>query len=216
MGGSWERLVRSIKTALTSLPQDRKLDDEALLTYLIEAESIVNSRPLTYLPLDAPEQEALTPNHFLLGSSSGVKQPSREVGCPEKVLRKSWDTLQANLDHFWKRWIREYLPTLTRRTKWFGDVKAIEVGDLVVIVEDKRRNGWTRGRILDVVRGRDGRVRQGIVQTSSGVFRRLVTKLAVLDVAGTSKAETDTQPYEEGDVDDATQNLATLSAGDNS
>ncbi|XP_055621977.1 uncharacterized protein LOC129765589 [Toxorhynchites rutilus septentrionalis] len=76
MGGSWERLVRSVKIAMSSLPQEQKLDDEPLYTVAVEAEAIVNARPLTYLPLDAAEQEALTPNHFLLGSSSGVKHPT--------------------------------------------------------------------------------------------------------------------------------------------
>ncbi|XP_062557391.1 uncharacterized protein LOC134222264 [Armigeres subalbatus] len=72
MGGSWERMVRSIKNAMTTMPQNEKLDDEGLQTLIVEAEAVVNSRPLTYLPLDSAEQEALTPNHFILGSSTGV------------------------------------------------------------------------------------------------------------------------------------------------
>ncbi|XP_062541539.1 uncharacterized protein LOC134209558 [Armigeres subalbatus] len=203
MGGSWERLVRSVKTALMSIPQDRKFDDEALLTHLVEAESIVNSRPLTYLPLDSPEQEALTPNHFILGSSSGVKQPPVDLGCPSRELRNTWVLVQENLNYFWKRWIREYLPTLTRRTKWFGEVKPINSGDLVVIIEDNKRNGWTRGRIVDVMKGKDGRVRQAVVQTTRGLFKRPVSRLAVLDVAGTCKAQHSTNPYGEGNVGDA-------------
>lgn len=209
MGGSWERLVRSIKAAMLNIPQERKLDDEALWTYVVEAESIVNSRPLTYLPLDTPEQEALTPNHFLLGSSSGVKQPSVDLGSTQ-LIRNTWDVLQANLDHFWRRWIREYLPTLTKRTKWFEDGRSVHSGDLVVIIEDKRRNGWTRGRILEVIRGRDGRTRQATVQTSSGVLRRPVSKLALLDVAGNCNAEDGTHPYGEGNVGDTAPLLATL------
>ncbi|XP_062714095.1 uncharacterized protein LOC134290888 [Aedes albopictus] len=47
MGGSWERMVRSVKSAISSAYVNEKLDDEALQTLLIEAESIVNSRPLT-------------------------------------------------------------------------------------------------------------------------------------------------------------------------
>ncbi|XP_065089395.1 uncharacterized protein LOC135710676 [Ochlerotatus camptorhynchus] len=62
MGGAWERMVRSIKTAMQiAYNNDRKLDDEGLETLVVEAEGIVNSRPLTYLPLDAEEGEATEP-----------------------------------------------------------------------------------------------------------------------------------------------------------
>lgn len=117
MGGSWERLVRSIKVALPDAYDNDRLNDENLLTLLVEAEAIVNSRPLTYLPLDSEEQESLTPNHFLLGSSSGARQPVGNTGGDEsKILKQSWTAIQKQLDRFWKRWVREYLPTLIKRT----------------------------------------------------------------------------------------------------
>lgn len=50
MGGCWERMVRSVKTALGSLPMSRKLDDESFITLLAEAEHMVSSQPLTFLP----------------------------------------------------------------------------------------------------------------------------------------------------------------------
>ncbi|XP_053699113.1 uncharacterized protein LOC128746088 [Sabethes cyaneus] len=214
MGGSWERLVRSVKVAMAGLTQNRKLSDEGLLTLVIEAESIVNSRPLTYLPLDSEEQDALTPNHFLLGSSSGVKQPPVHIPDAATLAHNSWNLMQQNLNHFWSRWIREYLPTLTRRTKWFGETKAVEPGDLVVIIDENRRNGWIRGRILQVIVGRDGRVRQAVVQTAGGLYRRPVSKLAVLDVKGNCKAKSATDLYGRGDVAAGAQSLAALSTTD--
>ncbi|XP_055590700.1 uncharacterized protein LOC129742784 [Uranotaenia lowii] len=181
MGGAWERMVRSVKQALLDAYHD-KLDDEKLQTLLVEAESIVNSRPLTYLPLDSAESEAITPNHFLLGSSDGVCQPIVETECSSKLLSYSWSQLQKQLNTFWKRWTLEYLPTLTKRTKWFGETKPIEAGALVVLVEGSRRNGWTRGRVLQLITNPDGRCRQALVQTRDGVFRRPLSRLAVLEV----------------------------------
>ncbi|XP_055619052.1 uncharacterized protein LOC129764216 [Toxorhynchites rutilus septentrionalis] len=203
MGGSWERMVRSIKTAMeTAYCNDRKLDDEGLVTLVVAAEAIVNSRPLTYLPLDADEGEALTPNHFLLGSSNGVHQPTTEFSGSSLVVKSSWYQIQHQLDIFWKRWIREYLPTLTKRTKWFGETKPLAIGNLVLIVEETRRNGWVRGRVLEVVAGKDGRVRQAVVQTARGILRRPVSKLAVLEVETGAKTDSGGQCYGREDVAD--------------
>ncbi|XP_062702256.1 uncharacterized protein LOC134285477 [Aedes albopictus] len=201
MGGAWERMVRSVKSAMeAAYNNDRKLDDEGLETLVIEAESIVNSRPLTYLPLEAAETEALTPNHFLLGSSTGVRQPAVPFSDPTTALKNTWTQIQHQLDVFWKRWIREYLPMLTKRMKWFGEVAPIAVGDLVLIVDDARRNGWTRGRVQDVVKAEDGRIRQAVIQTARGIVRRPVSKLAVLEVELDGKTGTGGQCYGGEDV----------------
>ncbi|XP_026331715.1 uncharacterized protein LOC113239063 [Hyposmocoma kahamanoa] len=66
-GGAWERLVRSVKTALSVTLHDRAPKEEVLLTLLAEAEYTINARPLTHVSVDPAEPEALTPNHFLLG-----------------------------------------------------------------------------------------------------------------------------------------------------
>ena len=49
MGGSWERIIQSVRRILVSLfrEHDGRLDDETLRTLLCEVECILNSRPLT-------------------------------------------------------------------------------------------------------------------------------------------------------------------------
>lgn len=42
------------------------------------------------------------------------------------------------------------------------------LGDLVIVIDESRKNGWVRGRVLDVTAGEDGRVYQMFVQTSGG------------------------------------------------
>ncbi|XP_052562964.1 uncharacterized protein LOC128092673 [Culex pipiens pallens] len=188
MGGAWERLVRSVKTALAAMNTVRLPNEETLATLVAEAESIVNSRPLTWIPLEAEHQEALTPNHFLLLSTSGVVQTQKTLADSKDACRNQWNLMRVMIDQFWRRWVREYLPDLTRRTKWHEEVVPIRAGDLVIIVEDTVRNGWIRGRVAEVVVGRDGRVRQAVVQTSTGMLRRPIAKLARLDV---EKSEAD-------------------------
>jgi hypothetical protein len=72
-------------------------------------------------------------------------------------------------DHFWRRWIEEYLPDLTRRTKWFKRAKPLEVGDLVFFVESSEfRITWKRGVIASVKTGRDKQVRSATVKLANG------------------------------------------------
>ncbi|XP_062709631.1 uncharacterized protein LOC109432424 [Aedes albopictus] len=190
MGGAWERLVRSVKVATGAvLDAARKPDDETLETVLLEAEAMINCRPLTFIPLESADQEALTPNHFLLGSSSGVKiQPTAPVD-RRSVLRNSWKLAQFITEEFWRRWIKEYLPVIRRRCKWFEETRDIAVGDLVLVVDGSARNRWLRGRVEQVFPGKDGRVRQALVRTATGALRRPAVKLAILDVASSCKPD---------------------------
>lgn len=133
-GGCWERLIQSVKKNMNDFDPPRLPTDEILRTMLMEIEMILNSRPLTDIPLDNDTEPPLTPNHFLLGSANGNKPPIAFDDRPT-VLKRSWTMAQLYADNFWKKWVSEYLPTLTRRTKWFQPVKPIQEGDLVLIVD---------------------------------------------------------------------------------
>ncbi|XP_062533253.1 uncharacterized protein LOC134202221 [Armigeres subalbatus] len=85
MGGAWERMVRAVKIAMESVNHSRAPSEEVFHTILCDAESMVNSRPLMYVPLETSDQEALTPNHFILLSSNGVKQPKKVPTIEGKV-----------------------------------------------------------------------------------------------------------------------------------
>ncbi|XP_055604397.1 uncharacterized protein LOC129752651 [Uranotaenia lowii] len=199
MGGAWERLVRSVKVAFYAMSTTKTPNEETFATLIVEAEAIVNSRPLTFVSLENDSQEALTPNHFMLLSSSGTVQPPKETLEPKLATRDDWNLNRHLADMFWHRWVKEYLPVIARRTKWFSETKVLECGDLVVVVDETLRNGWLRGRVTEVRTGADGRVRQAVVQTSSGIVTRPVAKIAVLDLC-TRKPSMDTLPYGRGDV----------------
>ncbi|XP_065095601.1 uncharacterized protein LOC135717439 [Ochlerotatus camptorhynchus] len=184
-GGAWERLVQSVKKALKHLQLTRTPTDELLKNMLAEIELIVNSRPLTELPLDDELSSPLTPNHFLLGSSDGSKPPIAFDDC-NYTLKHTWKMSQVYANRFWRRWVTEYLPTLTRRTKWYHRVKPVGEGDIVVVVDETLpRNCWPKGRVVHAIRSKDGQVRRALVQTATGVLERPAVKIAVLDVGAT-------------------------------
>ncbi|XP_055632856.1 uncharacterized protein LOC129773285 [Toxorhynchites rutilus septentrionalis] len=182
MGGVWERLVRSLKEALEAMNDGKRLTDEILHTSVTEAEDMINSRPLIYAPQEIAEAEALSPIHFLRGVSPNEPQMVSPTPLPAEALRDVYKRSQELAQEMWIRWIKEYVPSLNQRTKWHGEARALKKGDLVYVIEGSKRRSWVRGIIEEVIAASDGRVRQAWVRTSSGLFRRAVAQLAVIEI----------------------------------
>ena len=66
MGGAMEALLKITKRCLKAVVKDRLLHEDALHALLLEIESIVNIRPLTFVSDDIDDLEPLTPNHCLI------------------------------------------------------------------------------------------------------------------------------------------------------
>ncbi|XP_076660900.1 uncharacterized protein LOC143364420 [Halictus rubicundus] len=145
-----------------------------------EIEHSVNSRPLTHISVDPGDEEALTPNHFLLGTSSGEVHLGRydaQATCP----KRQWKIAQSFAESFWRRWLREYLPTLISRPKWHKSDTNLKKGDLVLIVDFQMpRNSWNTGTIEEVYPGADGVIRIAKVRTAKGELIRPTRKLITL------------------------------------
>lgn len=85
---------------------------------------------------------------------------------------------------FWKRWIGEYLPTLQQRQKWRKRKRNVQVKDLVLMVDGGCPRGqWPLAVVEEVFPDDEGTVRQVVVRTRNGKFRRDVRKLCVLEEA---------------------------------
>ncbi|XP_063371443.1 uncharacterized protein LOC134659686 isoform X3 [Cydia amplana] len=174
-GGAWERLVGSVKTALKVVLKERAPHEEVLHTLLLESEHIVNSRPLTPVNPDL-DIEALTPNHFLIGRSSSMSPLG--VFTDATMSLSSWRTAQTLADHFWRRWQREYRPSLLPRPGAHQNVKKLHEGDVVIVADSSMPRGtWPRGVIVQLFSGPDGHVRVAIVRTRAGDVRRPVSRL---------------------------------------
>ncbi|XP_075150514.1 uncharacterized protein LOC142224616 [Haematobia irritans] len=103
-GGIWERMVKSVKRVLKQTVHEKSPKEHMFNSFLIEAENIVNSMPLTHIPISAEDEEPNTPNHFLLVMPNTVHTPSFEdIDSQPKVLRKQWKIARQMRDHFWKR-----------------------------------------------------------------------------------------------------------------
>ncbi|XP_026322256.1 uncharacterized protein LOC113231928 [Hyposmocoma kahamanoa] len=184
MGGAWERLVRSIKTALYTVLHERAPKEEVLHTLLVEAEHTLNSRPLTHVSTAPEDENPLTPNHFLLGGPSRVPLPGAFTDT-DIDGRKIWRTSQRLADMFWSRWIKEYLPDLQHRRTPRATNGALQLGDLVFIADGTLpRNTWPRGIIVATYPGPDGEIRAVDVRTNRGILRRPTKKLVIIATGG--------------------------------
>lgn len=180
-GGVWERMIRTFRRILVALlsPNDR-LNDDILHTVVCEIENLINSRPITKVSDDVSDGEALTPNHLLLIRGNASLPWGTFVAAD--VYRKHWKHVQYITSQFWRRWIREYLPELQKRPKWLGVVRNVQIGDLVLIMDENApRGAWPLGLVLETTSGRDGLVRSAKLRTKSTVLVRPITKLVLLE-----------------------------------
>ena len=110
-------MIQTAKRVILIILGSRKLTFETFQTILAETELMLNSRPLTHVA-DYPEnQEPLTPNHFIL------QRPY--ANHPPGVFKKNaplslgtWKETQKLVNSIWRRLVKEYLPTLSKRQKW--------------------------------------------------------------------------------------------------
>lgn len=185
-GGVWERLVQTVKRILTVNLKAEAPRVETLRAHLLEAANMLNSRPLTHLPVAPDEDGVLTPNHFLIGGPNTVTMACPTDAAPAYV-KEQWRICRELSRRFWQKWLREYLPELTRRSKNHPERKELEIGDIVIYFDVTQPRGkWPMGKVVGVVIGQDGRVRSADVKTSQGTHRRPVTRLAALDLLPSS------------------------------
>ena len=135
MVGIFESMVKQVKRALNTVINDQVLPEETLRTVLVEAEAILNSRPLTSVSDDPDDYEALTPNHFLIGRAS-PNSPPGHFEEREANSRKRWRMAQALADMVWRRWRKEHLPNLAVRPKWNKEQRNLKESDLILIKND--------------------------------------------------------------------------------
>ena len=166
---------------MTAVAKDHVLTDPQLYTFLTEAENIANSRPLTHLSEDVTDLAPLTPNHILLGKhhnwSYVCDTTERDI-----ISRKKWKQVQGLSDVFWKRWKNEYMPELTKRSKWTDRNINFKVDELALLQDENLRRGkWPLARVTKVTKGDDGAVRVVEIRTKDGTYIRPAAKLLRLE-----------------------------------
>ncbi|KFM71285.1 Hypothetical protein in type-1 retrotransposable element R1DM, partial [Stegodyphus mimosarum] len=102
----WETMVRTVKTPLKKILRRTCLTFEEMETTLTEIEAVINSRPLCHI-YEQPSE----PAHFLVGKRLTSLPHPLITGSESKrrMLTKKLKYRQQAINHFWKRWRKEYL-----------------------------------------------------------------------------------------------------------
>ena len=179
-GGTWEREVRSIKTALYTVLGAQTVGDEVLATVLTEIEGVLNSKPLGYVSTDIADVDPVTPNYLLMGRLDPAL-PQGVYNQDEMRGRRMWRHSQVLADQFWSHFLLYYLPSLQARQKWVKDKSNLTEGTVVMVVDQSLpRALWPVGRVSKVIVGSDGKVRAADVLVRGRTYTRPVAKLIEL------------------------------------
>lgn len=189
-GGYWERLVRSTKRCLVKIVGRALLNFNELSTILVEIESVINSRPLTYVYDDSEGiSYPLTPSHLINGRNLD-RLPNDayfEIVHTYESLSKRARYHRRLLTQFTTCWKKEYLLGLLEAYKPKDNLSEpiIQINDIVILRnEQEKRSFWKLGKVVELLTGTDGTVRSARVQVAGGmkVLNRSLKHLIPLEV----------------------------------
>ncbi|UYV78593.1 hypothetical protein LAZ67_16002087 [Cordylochernes scorpioides] len=180
-GGWWERLIGMMKQLLFRILGQTSLGYEELSTVMCDVESLMNTRPLTYLTEESEDLAPLTPSLFL--------HEVREVGVPDldlidnQTLSRKYQYIKRVREDLRERFRIEYFGFLRQETRRLKTTIPLKVGDMVLIGQESlKRLHWPLARIIQLYPGKDGLLRVAKVKTSSGDKIRPIQKLYNLEI----------------------------------
>ena len=182
-GGFYERLIRIVKSSLHKVCGHAKLKYDELVTILVEIEHMMNSRPLTYLSEE--NIEAITPYHLMNGRNLADRGSHVRMYCGNESvnLKNRASYVSSLINQYWKRFYHEYTTELRERMMYDRNVRCeskLTVGDVVLIREEKVKPlHWRKGKIEELVKGRDGAVRGVILKSTTPDGKAIYLKRSV-------------------------------------
>ena len=162
-GGFWGRMVQCMKRCLKKSLGRTSLDFEALRTLLVEIETTINNRPITYVYDDEEGiSYPLTPSQLIYGRQIELTPNHRQfaiISSNQSLTKKAKDQ-RTLLKQFTNRWRKEYLLSIreTGRAVQSKSKESIEVGDVVLKNYSSPRAFWKLASVTELIRSKDNEV----------------------------------------------------------
>ena len=204
MRGFYERMVGLVKRALHKTIESQCLTEKQLVTVLTEVKAVVNSRLLVYVDKDINSNLVHTPSDFLslhshhvIPDITGEDDPEFDIGkklTTSQQLLETWKLGQKWLNQLWCCWKNDYLLSLREREtkKSNHGVSHLKVGQVVLIKDSLPRGQWRVEKILELIKGRDERIRSAkVTVTPRKELHRALNMLYPLECIDPSDSKVD-------------------------
>ena len=109
-------------------------------------------------PTNPEDGSYLCPNDILLGRATSrvPSGPFKEV-----TSKRRFELVQNIVNMFWRKWTRNYFPSLLIRNKWYTEKRNVKSGDIVMVKDiNTVRGNWIIARVSKTYQGIDKQVRK--------------------------------------------------------
>lgn len=201
MGGAWERLVGSVKRALTKSIGRRKLSLPEMYTIITQIEAIINTRPLTTLDTTNVDEIPIRPIDFLQNKlmynlpshdEEEVQDPSYDPTLIQTVsqAKQALEHVEKFTNRFCQRWQTEYLTalpdiqTLNRKQLRHAKLREPRINEIVLVEQENLPRGiWCYVKVIGLVRSNDGFIRSvKLLMPTKNIWHRPVNKIYSLEL----------------------------------
>ncbi|EFP11627.1 hypothetical protein CRE_28895 [Caenorhabditis remanei] len=201
-GGIYERLVALVKNILTKELGKEIRPFLEMETLVIEAEAIINSRPITPNKRDGNDTKAIRPVDFLNPDAClSLPESTEEIvtrfktGETERITRQLLGNLGRVKEHLWDTFAKSYFQSLrdVHLTKMPHSKNYPKQGQLVFVdlPTTKSRQHWPIGRIISISRSLDNKPRSAMVKLGNKILEKPINQLYPLEDPGVFDEETD-------------------------
>ncbi|GFY14740.1 integrase catalytic domain-containing protein [Trichonephila clavipes] len=153
---------------------------DELYTVLCDCESIINCRPLTYVSENPEELIPLTPSMFLISNKNSNIEDIEELN--SNSLNKRIKYLSKLLKDLRQRFRNEYLSQLIQKHNE-KESRDPQIGEVVLVGDDnKKRLFWALAKIIELIPGRDGKIRMVRLKTQHGKMLRPIQRIYPLEI----------------------------------
>ena len=149
--GLAEAAVKLVKTTLAhTMASQTTLNYAELDTLFSSVANIVNQRPIAVKSFTEEDIHAITPNDLLLQRSKNTV-PGVVYGTDDSLAKRQ-ETMREIEELWWNQWIVQALPHLVPFKKWRTEHRSLCVGDIVLVLYEKKvgKGTYKLGRVVEV------------------------------------------------------------------